>query len=52
MASLPYVIFQFATSPYKELQSLAWAGAILITMTVLIAQHDRALPSRVEDQMT
>ncbi|MHB2168673.1 phosphate ABC transporter permease PstA [Alsobacter sp. R-9] len=34
-ASLPVVIFQFAMSPYKEWQELAWAGALLITMTVL-----------------
>lgn len=35
MASLPVVIFQFAMSPYKEWQDLAWAGALLITLTVL-----------------
>ena len=35
MASLPTVIFQFALSPYKEWQSLAWTGALLITVTVL-----------------
>lgn len=35
MASLPVVIFQFAMSPYKEWQELAWAGALLITLTVL-----------------
>ena len=35
MASLPAVIFQFALSPYKEWQQLAWTGALLITMTVL-----------------
>ncbi|PSC04326.1 phosphate ABC transporter permease PtsA [Alsobacter soli] len=35
VANLPYVIFQFASSPYKDAQSLAWAGAIIITMTVL-----------------
>jgi phosphate transport system permease protein len=34
-ASLPVVIFQFALSPYKEWQSLAWTGALLITFTVL-----------------
>ncbi len=31
MASLPVVIFQFALSPYKEWQTLAWVGALLIT---------------------
>jgi phosphate transport system permease protein len=35
MANLPVVIFQFATSPYKNWQSLAWAGALLITLFVL-----------------
>ena len=35
MASLPTVIFQFALSPYKDWQSLAWTGALLITVTVL-----------------
>jgi phosphate transport system permease protein len=35
MANLPVVIFQFATSPYKNWQSLAWAGALLITVFVL-----------------
>jgi phosphate transport system permease protein len=35
MSSLPAVIFQFALSPYKEWQSLAWTGALIITMSVL-----------------
>jgi phosphate transport system permease protein len=35
MASLPVIIFKFALSPYKDWQSLAWAGALLITFTVL-----------------
>lgn len=35
IASLPVVIFQFAMSPYKDWQNLAWAGAFLITFTVL-----------------
>jgi len=35
MASLPVVIFQFALSPYKDWQQLAWAGALLITFAVL-----------------
>jgi phosphate transport system permease protein len=35
MASLPTVIFQFALSPYKEWQALAWTGALIITFTVL-----------------
>ncbi len=35
MASLPAVIFQFALSPYKDWQALAWTGALIITMAVL-----------------
>ncbi len=35
MASLPAVIFQFAMSPYDDWHRLAWAGALLITFTVL-----------------
>jgi phosphate transport system permease protein len=34
-ASLPDVIFQFALSPYKDWQRLAWTGALIITFTVL-----------------
>ncbi len=36
MASLPSVIFQFALSPYKDWQDLAWTGALIITLAVLI----------------
>jgi phosphate transport system permease protein len=36
MPSLPVVIFQFALSPYKEWQQLAWSGALIITLSVLI----------------
>ena len=35
MSSLPAVIFQFALSPYKDWQRLAWTGALIITFTVL-----------------
>ncbi|MGA8816888.1 MAG: phosphate ABC transporter permease PstA [Xanthobacteraceae bacterium] len=35
VSSLPIVIFQFALSPYKEWQSLAWTGALIITLAVL-----------------
>ena len=35
MASLPKVIYDFATGPYEDLHGLAWAGALLITFTVL-----------------
>jgi phosphate transport system permease protein len=36
MASLPAVIFQFALSPYKDWQDLAWTGALIITLAVLV----------------
>jgi len=36
MPSLPVVIFQFALSPYKDWQELAWTGALIITFTVLL----------------
>ncbi|HUX26797.1 MAG TPA: phosphate ABC transporter permease PstA [Burkholderiales bacterium] len=35
MANLPMVIFQFAMSPYSDWQTLAWGGALLITLSVL-----------------
>jgi len=35
MSSLPVVIFQFALSPYKDWQRLAWTGALIITLAVL-----------------
>lgn len=35
LANLPVVIFQFAMSPYEDWQALAWAGALLITLSVL-----------------
>ncbi|MDZ4282594.1 MAG: phosphate ABC transporter permease PstA [Hydrogenophaga sp.] len=36
MANLPVVIFQFALSPYDNWIRLAWSGALIITMTVLV----------------
>jgi phosphate transport system permease protein len=36
MANLPVMIFQFAMSPYENWVSLAWGGALLITLTVLL----------------
>jgi phosphate transport system permease protein len=35
MASLPAVIFQDALTPYPDLNRLAWAGALLIAVSVL-----------------
>ena len=36
MANLPVVIFQFALSPYDDWKDLAWGGAFLITLAVLV----------------
>jgi phosphate transport system permease protein len=47
MASLPVVIFQFALSPYKDWQQLAWTGALIITLAVLaLSISARALSAR------
>lgn len=35
MANLPNTIYQFTSSPYENWHTLAWAAALLITMTVL-----------------
>jgi phosphate transport system permease protein len=36
MANLPVVIFQYAMSPFEDWKTLAWGGALLITLTVLV----------------
>jgi phosphate transport system permease protein len=36
MGNLPVVIFQFAMSPYNNWIRLAWGGALLITLAVLV----------------
>ena len=36
MANLPVVIFQFAMSPFPQWKQLAWTGALLITVFVLM----------------
>ena len=36
VSNLPVVIFQFAMSPYQDWHRLAWGGATLITLAVLI----------------
>src|SRR5438874_7276458 len=47
ISSLPVVIFQFALSPYKDWQKLAWTGALIITFTVLaLSIGARALTAR------
>ena len=36
IASVPVVIFQYAMSPFDDWHSLAWAGALIMTMFVLL----------------
>src|SRR5262249_31913986 len=36
MVNLPVVIFQFALSPYPNWQKLAWSGALIITVSILV----------------
>ena len=36
MANLPVVIFQYAMNPFEQGQRLAWAGALLVTLAVLV----------------
>ena len=36
LASVPVVIFQYAMSPYDSWHSLAWAGAFMVTLFVLL----------------
>jgi phosphate transport system permease protein len=51
MSSLPVVIFQFALSPYKDWQQLAWAGALIITIAVLtLSIAARALTKKGKSQ--
>ncbi len=35
IANMPVVIYQYALSPYEDWQNLAWAAALLITLSVL-----------------
>ena len=47
MANVPVVIFQYAMSPYESWHSLAWAGAFILTLFVLlVGLVARAIVSR------
>jgi phosphate transport system permease protein len=47
MANVPVVIFQYAMSPYDSWHSLAWAGAFVLTLFVLLVSLvARAIVSR------
>jgi phosphate transport system permease protein len=50
MANLPVVIFQFSMSPYPDWQSLAWGGALLISVVILLLNITaRALTSGMKE---
>ncbi|TGD94570.1 phosphate ABC transporter permease PstA [Methylobacterium nonmethylotrophicum] len=36
VSNLPVTIFQFASAPYENWRQLAWAGALIITVTILL----------------
>jgi phosphate transport system permease protein len=49
MANLPVVIFQFALSPYPNWQQLAWSGALIITVSILVLSVTaRVIVSRLD----
>ena len=51
ISSLPTVIFQFALSPYKDWQQLAWTGALIITLAVLaLSIAARALSAQTQQR--
>jgi phosphate transport system permease protein len=51
MSSLPLIIYEFARSPYAEQQKLAWAGALLLTFSVLaLSISARALSARTQQK--
>ena len=41
MANVPMVIFQYAMSPYEAWNALAWAGAFVVTLFVLLLEPGR-----------
>ena len=36
MANVPMVVFQYAMSPYESWNALAWAGALMVALFVLV----------------
>jgi phosphate transport system permease protein len=36
VSNLPVTIYQFASAPYENWQQLAWAGSLIITLTILV----------------
>ncbi len=36
VSNLPVTIYQFASAPYRNWQELAWAGSLIITLSILL----------------
>ena len=36
MANIPMTIYEYAKSPFEDWQQLAWAGALIVTLFVLL----------------
>jgi phosphate transport system permease protein len=50
--AMPLLIFQFATSPYRNWQALAWGAAlVLILLVLLLSVISRFVLSRIERRM-
>lgn len=49
MANLPVVIFNFALGPYTDLNKLAWAGALIIAVSVLTVTIIARIVSREQN---
>jgi len=50
MGNLPVVIYQFALSPYDNWVNLAWGGALLIAMLVLVVNIGVRVAFRNKDK--
>jgi len=46
MNSLPLVIFNYASSPYKEWHNLAWGASFLLVLMILILNITAKIISR------
>ncbi|MCG6326543.1 phosphate ABC transporter, permease protein PstA, partial [Vibrio alginolyticus] len=42
VANLPVTIYQFAMSPYESWQQLAWSGALMVTLFILLVNISAA----------
>lgn len=53
MANLPVTIYQFAMSPYESWQQLAWSGALIVTVFILLVNVSASyLPKYMRERRT